>query len=168
VLRVTAAGVQPLSYKATAGTSSTRRDIDVKYDWQQMRVTGTYEDTRMDMPIKPGTQDDLSVQIALMVELLRGHMPDTFLLLNKTKVRLHHYTRENAETIATRIGEVPTTVYRSVAEYSPRATRFWCAPDRGYIPMRVQQKKGDSVEWTMQLETFKRDAPLESSRGDAP
>lgn len=156
VMRVTADGVQPLHYTATAGTSSTRRDIDVTYDWQKMRVTGVYEGSKMDMALKPGTQDDLSVQIAMMVALLRGKTPDTFLLLNKTSVRLHHYTREDAQTIATKIGEVHTIVYRSVAEYSPRATRFWCAPERGYIPMRVQQKKDDSVEWTMQIETFKR------------
>jgi hypothetical protein len=160
VLRVTAAGVQPLSYKATAGTASSQRDVDVTYDWKQMRVTGVYEGSKIDFPIKAGTQDDLSAQIALMVELLRGHTVDSFMLLNKTGVRLHHYTRENGETIGTKIGSVPTLVYRSEAEYSPRATRFWCAPDHGYIPMRVQQKKGDSVEWTMQLESFKRDEQL--------
>lgn len=157
VMRITAAGVQPLSYHATAGTSSTRRDINVKFDWQHNRVTGVYEDTKIDMPLPPGTQDDLSVQIALMVDLLRGQTPNTFLLLDKKGARKHYYTRENAEVIDTKIGPVPTIVYRSVAEYSPRATRFWCAPDRGYIPMKVQQKKGDSVEWTMLLESFKRD-----------
>lgn len=160
VLRVTADGVQPLSYKATAGTASSKRDIDVKYDWKQMRVTGTYEGASIDLPLKPGTQDDLSAQIALMVELMRGHNVDSFLLLNKTGARLHHYTRESTETIGTKIGSVPTTVYRSEAEYSPRATRYWCAAGRGYIPLRVQQKKGDSIEWTMQLETFKRDEQL--------
>jgi hypothetical protein len=157
VMRVTEAGVQPLSYRATAGGASTARDADVTYDWQQMRVTGVYEGSKLDIPLKPGTLDDLSVQVALMVELLRGHSPDTFLLLSKSGVRLHTYTRENPETIRTTIGDVPTIVYRSTAEYSPRATRFWCAPDHGYIPMRVQQKKDDSVEWTMQLESFKRD-----------
>jgi hypothetical protein len=157
VMRVTDSGVQPLSYRASAGNASTSRDIEVTFDWQQMRVTGVYEGSPMDMPIKPGTQDDLSVQIALMVELLHGRSPETFLLLSKSEVRLHHYTREEAETLDTKIGRVPTIVYRSVGEYSPRATRFWCAPDHGYIPMRVQQKKGDNVEWTMQLESLQRD-----------
>jgi len=160
VLRVTPAGVQPLSYKATAGTASTQRDVDIKYDWKQMRVTGVYEGSPIDIPLKPGVLDDLSAQIALMVELMRGHTVDSFLLVTKTGVRLHHYTKETTETIGTKIGPVPAIVYRSEAEYSPRATRYWCAAGHGYIPMRVQQKKGDSIEWTMQLESFKRDEQL--------
>ena len=160
VLRVTAAGVQPLSYKATAGTASTQRDVDIKYDWKQMRVTGVYEGNPIDIPLKPGVLDDLSAQIALMVELMRGHTVDSFLLVTKSGVRLHHYTKETTDTIGTKIGTVPAIVYRSEAEYSPRATRYWCAADHGYIPMRVQQKKGDSIEWTMQLESFKRDEQL--------
>lgn len=157
VMRITADGVQPLSYHATAGTSSTARDINVSFDWEHNRVTGVYENTKVDMPLPPGTQDDLSVQIALMVDLLRGQVPSTFLLLEKNGARKHFYTREGTETLSTKIGSVPTVIYRSVAEYSPRATRFWCAPDRGFIPMKVQQKKGDSIEWTMLLQSFKRD-----------
>jgi len=160
VLRVTPAGVQPLSYKATAGTASTQRDVDIKYDWKQMRVTGVYEGNPIDIPLKPGVLDDLSAQIALMVELMRGHTVDSFLLVTKSGVRLHHYAKETTESIGTKIGSVPAIVYRSEAEYSPRATRYWCASGHGYIPMRVQQKKGDSIEWTMQLESFKRDEQL--------
>jgi hypothetical protein len=146
-----------LSYRATAGTSSTRRDVDVKYDWEQQRVTGVFQDVKVDRPLEPGTQDDLSVQIALMVELLRGHSPQLFLLLDEKSARKYHYTRESTETIQTTLGPVATVVYASQAEYSPRTTRFWCAPERGYIPMRVEQKKDNDVEWTMQIQSLKRD-----------
>jgi hypothetical protein len=156
VMRVTSTGVQPLSYKATAGGSSTARDADVTYDWQTGRVSGVYDGSPLDIPLRPGIQDDLSVQIAMMVDLLRGHPPEGVLLLDKGGVRQHQYTREGEEALATKIGEVPTVIYRSAAQYSPRATRFWCAPERGYIPMRVQQTKGDSAEWTMELESLKR------------
>src|SRR6185312_1580193 len=63
VMRVTDAGVQPLSYQADDGTSSTKRDADVKFDWSSGRITGMYEDHKVDVPLSPGVQDDLSVQI---------------------------------------------------------------------------------------------------------
>jgi hypothetical protein len=157
VLRVTPQGVQPLTYKAVAGSSSTRRDVNVTFDWGRQRVTGVYQDKPVDRPLQPGTQDDLSVQIALMVELLRDHSPEMFLLLDERSARLYHYARENTETIKTAIGQVATVVYRSQADYSPRTTRFWCAPDHGYIPMRVEQKNDGKVEWTMQLQQLRRD-----------
>ncbi len=42
----------------------------------------------------PGIQDDLSVQIALMVELLRGHTPEKFALLSGNSVREYRYQRD--------------------------------------------------------------------------
>lgn len=157
VIRVSDSGVQPLSYKADDGTPSTRRDVDVQFDWQQGRVTGVYEDTKVDMPTGPGLQDDLSVQIALMVELLRGHSPDHLALLDRNTVREYHYERESEQELSTALGEVATVVYSSHKQNSPRVTRFWCAPSHGYIPMRVEQKRKDDVEWTMQIQSLKRE-----------
>jgi len=159
VLRVTDAGVQPLTYHADDGTPSTKRDADVTYDWNAHRVNGTYEDKKVDMPLVPGIQDDLSVQIAMMVELLRGRTPDRFSLLNGASVREYRYVREGEETLQTPLGSLATIVYRSQKEGSPRATRFWCAPSRGFIPVRVEQKRKDEVEWTMQIESLQRPLP---------
>ena len=156
-MQITADGVRPLSYKADDGTSATKRDANVQFDWQNNRVTGVYEDAKIDMPIPPGMQDDLSVQIALMVELLRGHTPDKFALISGNSVREYRYSRDGEETLTTPVGTIQTIIYRSEKQYSPRATRFWCAPSLGYIPLRVQQKKGDDVEWTMQVQSVKRE-----------
>src|SRR2546421_7435468 len=37
----------------------------------------------VDLPLTPGVQDEASVQVALMVELLRGRTPERFELLDK-------------------------------------------------------------------------------------
>jgi hypothetical protein len=157
VLRVTDAGTQPVSYQASDGTSSTRRAVDVKYDWERSRLTGVYEDTKVDLPLTPGVQDDASVQVALMVELLRGRTPEHFLLLNKNAVREYRYVREGEATLQTPPGKIATVIYRSEREGSPRVTRFWCAPGRGYVPMRVEQKRGDEIEWTMEIRSLSRE-----------
>jgi hypothetical protein len=156
-LRVTEAGVQPLHYKADDGTSSTKRDADLQFDWEHNRVTGIYEDVKVDMPLRPGTQDDLSVQIALMVELLAGRTPDQFLLVDKNSVREYRYTHEGEESLSTPLGKLDTVIYRSQKKGSPRVTRFWCDPHQGFIPLRVEQKKGDEIQWTLQVQSVKRD-----------
>jgi Protein of unknown function (DUF3108) len=157
VLEVTPDGVHPLSYKADDGTSATKRDANIQYDWQNNRVTGVNEDAKVDMPIPPGMQDDLSVQIALMVALMRGQTPDKFSLLSGNSVREYRYTRDGEETLTTPVGTVPTIIYRSEKQNSPRVTRFWCAPSLGYIPLKVQQKRNDEIEWTMQVQSVQRE-----------
>jgi hypothetical protein len=156
-LQVSNAGVRPLHYKADDGTSSTKRDADLQFDWEHNRVTGIYEDVKVDMPLQPGTQDDLSVQIALMVELLAGRTPTQFLLIDKNSVREYRYTREGEESVSTPFGKLDTVIFRSQKKGSPRVTRFWCAPQQGYIPVRVEQKKDDEVQWAMQVQSVKRD-----------
>lgn len=157
VLEVTDAGVRPRSYRGDDGTGSTKRTVNVTYDWSRQRVTGVYEDTPLDLPLSPAVQDESSVQIAMMVELLRGRTPERFELLDKNQVREYRYKREGESTIHTPLGDVATVIYSSQRANSPRVNRYWCAPERGYIPVRVEQKRGDEVQWTMEILTLKRE-----------
>jgi hypothetical protein len=154
VVRVTDQGVLPQSFKSSGGDPG--KSIELNYDWQSHKVTGTYESTKVDLPLTPQVQDDGSVQLDLMVELLAGRTPQTVQLIDKNNVREYEFTRDGEATIKTAMGDVRTVVFKSQKKYSPRITRFWCAPDRGYVPMKVQQKKGDDVQWTMEIQSLKR------------
>jgi hypothetical protein len=157
VLRVTEQGVQPLSYHATDGTSANERGADVTFDWDAGHASGVYEGVKVDLPLKSGVQDDLSIQIALLFALRQGQVPANLSMIDKNSLRDYSYRREGTETIATKLGRIETVVYASHHEGSPRVTRFWCAPAKGYVPVRVEQKRLDSVEWTMEIETLKGD-----------
>ena len=153
-LRITNEGVQPLSFKAEGGGAN--HNAEVTFDWSTGRASGVYEGVPVDMPIKPGIQDDLSVQIAMMVELLHSRTPEHLWMIDRNSAREYRYRREGAQTIDTPLGRIDTIVYSSQHPGSPRVTRFWCAPSAGYLPMRVEQKRIDSVEWTMDIRSLKR------------
>jgi len=155
VVRVTDKGVLPQSFKSSGGDPG--KSIQLNYDWQTHRVTGVYEGTEVNLPLTPQVQDDGSVQLALMVELLAGRTPPTLKLIDKNNVREYQFSRDGEETVKTPMGEVKTEIFKSQKKYSPRITRFWCAPDRGYVPMRVQQKKDDDVQWTLEIQSLKRE-----------
>ncbi|MBV9343911.1 MAG: DUF3108 domain-containing protein [Gammaproteobacteria bacterium] len=157
VLRVTPHGVQPLSYDADDGTGSSKRTVKLRFDWQTQRVTGIYEEAPIDLGLKDDVQDDSSVQVALMEALLRGVTPSHFTLVDKTGLREYRYAREGEATLATALGRIPTVIYRSERANSPRVTRFWCAPQQGYVPLRVEQKRGDDVQWTMEITQLRRE-----------
>jgi hypothetical protein len=154
-MRITEQGVLPLSFKAEGSGSD--HDADVTFDWAAGRAAGVYEGVAVDLPLQPGIQDDLSVQIAMMVELLRGRTPEHLSMLDRNSAREYRYQREGAQTIDTALGRIDTVIYSSQHPGSPRVTRFWCAPTLGYLPMRVEQKRIDSVQWSMQIQSLKRD-----------
>jgi Protein of unknown function (DUF3108) len=154
VVHVSGGKVQPQSFKSSGGSAS--KNTDLKYDWEAHRVTGTYEGTAVDLPLTPRVQDDGSVQLSLMVELLAGHTPASVQLIDKNSVRDYQFAREGEAKLSTPIGEVATVIYRSQKANSPRVTRFWCAPDRGYVPMKVEQTIGQDVQWTLLIQNLTR------------
>lgn len=155
VMRVGGDGIQPLHYHATDGTSANDRGADVTFDWDASHASGSYENVKVDLPLKPGVQDDLSMQIALLYALRQGRVPSALSMIDKNSIRDYSYRQEGNETLTTRLGKIDTVIYASHHEGSPRTTRFWCAPSKGYVPMRVEQKRLDSVEWTMEIETLR-------------
>jgi hypothetical protein len=154
VVRITDSGVRPLSYRSIGGESA--KSIDLTYDWRAARVTGTYQGVPVDLPLTPEVQDDASVELALTVELLAGRTPNSFRIIDGNGTRQYQFARDGEATLQTPMGAVATVVYRSQKAHSPRITRFWCAPDRGYVPLKVEQTKGDEVQWTMEIQSLTR------------
>ena len=102
-------------------------------------------------------QDDSSVQLALMVELLRGKPPAQLQLINKDSVREYHYQRARRGVAADSARPDCNHHLHQPEGILAARQRYWCAPGHGFIPMRVQQKKGEDVEWSMQIESLKRE-----------
>jgi hypothetical protein len=154
VVRVTDKGVLPQSFRSSGGDPG--KNIELNYDWQTLRVRGVYEGTMVDLPLTPQVQDDGSVQLAFMVELLAGRTPPTVKLIDQNTVREYQFSRGAEETLQTPFGNVPTVIFKSQKKYSPRVSSFWCAPERGYIPMKVQQKIDNDVQWTLEIQSLNR------------
>lgn len=151
VFRIRDGRVLPETYRADDGTKNTARDVTLEFDWSAERVTGVAEDRPVNLEVEPGTQDALSVQIALMRALQAGRSPDHFWLVDKDELKQYAYQAEGEARIDTPFGELDTVVYRSRREGSRRVTLLWLAPSLGYLPARAQQLRGDRVEFTMTL-----------------
>ena len=54
------------------------------------------------------------------------------------------------------IGTFDTIKYRSRRPDSDRGTVFWCAPELGYMPVKVERQRGSKVEWSMSIATLDR------------
>lgn len=146
--------VQPLHY--TAGGSERLKTQDLRFDWSASRVTGTAAGHSVDAPLEAGTQDDLSVQLALMHELNQGRTPSGFRIFNDRGLNEYEYRRVGEATIDTELGRLETVLYTSGRPGSERVTRYWCAPSLGNLPVRAQQKRGERIDWTMSIRKLER------------
>jgi hypothetical protein len=160
--------IVPERFTGDDGTAATQRDSDLQFDWVRGRVTGIAETRKVDLPLQPGMHDSMSVQVALMHELLAGRTPSHFVMLDKDKIKEYVYTQEGSETLQTVLGPRHTVLFRSARPGSQNGTWFWCAPDLGYLPVKVERRNGGKVEWSMTLlKATVAGQPCCSTPGDA-
>ena len=147
---------RPIRYVADDGTEDVKRDIRLDFDWKAGRVRGTAEAQPVDLPLREGLQDGMSVQVALISALAAGERPKRFFLIDKDEVKEYLYEPEGTARIKTAVGELDTIVYSSRRPTSDRVTRVWYAPSLGHTPVQAERRRAGKVEWTMRLKSLKR------------
>ena len=151
-----AAGPRPIRYVADDGTEDVERDIRLDFDWKAGRVRGTAEAQPVDLAVRDGLQDGMSVQIALIRALAADERPRRFFLIDKDEIKEYVYEQEGVARIKTAAGELDTVIWSSRRPNSDRVTRVWYATDLGYTPVQAERRRADKVEWTMRLKALKR------------
>jgi hypothetical protein len=150
-LLVEAGQVRPLSYRGDDGSPDKRRDVSLDFDWERQRVTGTAETKPVDLPLQSGLQDIMSVQIALIVDLLEGRKPSMYTLVDKDRIKEYLYSEEGGARLDTVRGPLDTVIWSSRRPGSDRVTRVWYAPALGFAPVKAERRNGDKLEWAMRL-----------------
>jgi hypothetical protein len=148
--------VIPQAYTSDDGSKKTDRDVSLVFDWPGQRAHGRAENKPVDTPVKPGTQDALSVQIQVMMELAAGKSPTSFWLIDKNEPKEYTYTRERTETLDTPLGKLETLVYKSQRAGSDRYMLFWLAPAQGFLPVKAERHRGDRLDFALKVRELKK------------
>jgi hypothetical protein len=149
-------GVLPRHFEGTEGTAQAPGAV-LDFDWEALRVRGHMQEDAVDMALRPGVQDDLSVMVSLLYALGRGNLPAGTALFDKNGIRDYAYTHAGTATLDTAVGPLATEIYRSQRAGSPRHNLYWCATQYGDVPVRAEQHRGNELEWRMELLAIERD-----------
>lgn len=149
--RIAEGRIEPLEYREDDGQSRRSQNVALEFDWAARSVHGNAGGKAVHQPLETGTQDPLSVQIALMRELAAGRSPTHFLLFDKTEASEYHYTREGKVVLDTPLGHLETIVYRSDRPDSDRVMRFWLAPSLSYLPVRAERRRRGKTEFELNI-----------------
>lgn len=155
-LTIDDSGVHPVHWRVEDGKSGHKEDGELSFDATAMRVRGEIKGEKVDVPIEPGLQDRLSVQIAVITALVRGVEPGRIPMVDDDHVKYYVYKKVTSETIDTKLGKLDTVVYEGTREGSNRVSRFWLAPSLGYTPVRAEQVRKGKVETVMTIMELRR------------
>jgi hypothetical protein len=150
--RVAAGEVEPLSFEA----GGIGNDVMAQFDWKTGQVTGMAKGKLLDLKLQPGTQDPLSVQIAIMLRLKAQDPPASFWMLNTDEIDRFQYVRQQESTLDTPLGKLRTILYTSHQAGSDKTTYLWLAPALDYMPARAEQRVKGSTQVSLDIQAFKR------------
>jgi len=151
-LSIDADHVRPEKYRAEDGSSS----VNLDFDWDGGHVRGTSENKPVDLTLKEGTQDLLSIQVEVMLDLKKGNLPKTFQIIDKDKLKEFIYTQEGTANIRTALGQLDTVIVESRQTGNNRILRMWFAPSLGFVPVQAERTRDGKLEFAMRIKTLKR------------
>lgn len=153
VMEIGADGVRPLEWHLEDGKSSADKDGKLQFDWTRNVATGVVEGKDIELPLEPGLQDRLSIQIDVVTSLLRGQEPGTIPLIDNNRIKRYDYVKKGTETIETQLGKLDTVLYESTRQGSDRQSRFWMIPKMEFLAARAEQIRKGKVETVMVLQS---------------
>ncbi len=150
--KVAAGEVEPLAFQA----SGTGNEVIAQFDWKIGQVTGMAKGKLLDLKLQPGTQDPLSVQIAIMLKLRARDAPEAFWMLNTDEIDRYKYVRHEKTMLDTPLGKLQTILYTSHKAGSDKTMYLWLAPALDYMPARAEQHVKGSTQVSLEISAFKR------------
>ncbi len=151
-LSMNAQHVRPEKYRAEDGKST----VSVDFDWTARRARGNTESKPVDVSLQEGTQDVMSIQVEVMLDLKNGSLPATFQILDGDQVKEFIYTQEGNAKLRTALGDLDTVIVSSKRAGNSRLLRMWFAPSLGYVPVQAERSRDGKLEFALRIKILQR------------
>ena len=143
--------VQPVKYTAVDGPST----AELEFDWEAGRAHGTTEKKSVDLTLKEGTQDVMSIQVEVMIDLKHDNLPKIFQIVDRDAVKEFIYQQEGTAKISTALGPLDTVIVSSHRTGSNRVLKMWFAPSLGYVPVQAERERDGKLEFAMRIKSLR-------------
>lgn len=144
--------IRPDSYRYHRKVLGKSRKASVDFDWVQQQVTTVVKDKPWKMEVPAGTQDKLSYQLQMRLDLLAGKTEMTYAVADGGKLKEYRFKVTGEEEIETPYGRYTAVrVMRDRGEDADRETLIWFAPELDYLIVRLEQTESDGKTYALLL-----------------
>lgn len=149
----TASGVKPVRFQAV-DTIRDEPDIDLNFDWTTNKVSGTVGEDDVSLQLEGIAHDSVSIQYALMHDLLNGDPSDHYVLFDIDKMRIANVSITGEKEIKTKAGRFTAIGIQHQKEGSSRTTTLWCVEELGYLPVVIEQHRKGKLKFRATLVSY--------------
>lgn len=146
-------GVKPVSFHEV-DTIRDDPEVQLSFDWTTDTASGTVGGEDIAIQLDGISHDNVSVQYALMHDLLNGGTKDVYTIFDIDKMRVAQVRNIGKKTVKTKAGSYDVVGIQHQKEGSSRVTTLWCAPELGYLPVVVEQHRKKKLNFRATLTKY--------------
>jgi hypothetical protein len=113
----------------------------------------TTTEARRELAVPDVALDIGTLKAAVMRDLAAKGAPGPYEIADQDAVGTYEYTDGGPATLVTGVGSLETQLFVQRRAGSSRSTWLWVAPKLGFLPVRIEQRRGDEVQTSFLLET---------------
>ncbi len=137
--------VQPVQYVYKRSGIGGKPAKTANFNWKSLESVWQQKDEKSTVKFKTGSQDPLSYQLQLRLDLKTGKKTNlTYPVVDDDEVYERKFIIEGEEVLETSTGNLETVKVKIVRDDNDRQTWIWFAKDWDYILVQFLQKENDS------------------------
>jgi hypothetical protein len=143
-------GVLPIEFRS----QDTIRDdpnVDLSFDWDALEARGLVDGDPVVLPLDGITHDSVSIQYALMQDLLNGGVRERYSLFDIDKTKVVKASTIDTKQVSTKAGQFTAVGIQHQKEGSSRITTLWCVEELGYLPVIIEQHRKGKLNFRATL-----------------
>ena len=129
-------------------------EVQIEFDWATLMATGTVGDKEVALQLDGISHDNVSVQYALMHDLMNGGPKESYVLFDIDKMRVAHVRNIGTKRVKTKAGSYDVVGIQHQKEGSSRITTLWCAPELDYLPVIIEQRRDKKLNFRATLTKY--------------
>ena len=142
--------VQPQHYEYHRKVIGGDKDAVLQFNWNTGTVLNDVAKKPWTMDVAAGTQDNLSYQMQLRLDLAAGKETLVYKVADGGKIKTYPFIKLGTETVTTAIGSFEAVkVQRDRGTDRKRNTYIWFAPELDYIVIKLQQVEKSGKEYSL-------------------
>lgn len=161
-LRFVAAELQPVDYESTDTIARPERRVSYRFDQDAGKVTGEYKSQAVDMPMRPGGQNRISAQVAIMRALQTGQRLTRIPVFDRARWREFEFEVVPDQTSDTPAGRFDTVEVRYASPGDSKTWSLFCAPALNYLPVMIVYTEDGKVKSRAELKSYRLDDAINS------
>ncbi len=158
-LAESAGAVRPVNYSATDTIARPTRNTSYQFDEPPGNVTGEYKLREIEIPMRPGGHNRISVHVAVMLALQSGSEISGFSVFDRARWKEYQFETFRNQAVKTPFGDYDTVEIRYASTDDGKSWSLHCASSLNYVPVMIVYREDGKVKSRAELTDYRLGEP---------